>query len=158
VAARGGAFLSALLITIALFFSIVKADTTTPEFVSLKSSMINMRVGPGKEFPVSWTFIKVDLPMMLIAEFNEWKKVRFIDQTEGWIHKSMVTNRNTALVAVDYTILYRQDSTSHPIAKIEKNVIVKVIKTHQNWVKVAVGKIKGWVKKHDLWGVNIEQE
>lgn len=115
-----------------------------------------MRVGPGKEYPISWTFTRANTPLMLVSEFKEWKKVRFIDKTEGWIHQSMISSKNTAIVTPEYTILYRQDNESHPTAKVEKNVVVRVLKINLDWVKVEVYKIKGWIKKQDLWGVNEE--
>jgi SH3-like domain-containing protein len=123
-------------------------------FVSLKSSEINLRVGPGKEYPVSWTFLKARLPVMLIAEFNEWKKIKFIDETEGWVHQNMISRKNTAIVISPYTILYKYASDAQPIAKIEKDVIVMVMKKDKDWIKVEVNKIKGWIKKQDLWGIN----
>jgi SH3-like domain-containing protein len=135
----------------AAIFHCASADSS---FVSLKSAGINFRVGPGKEYPISWKFMRAHLPVMLIAEFDEWKKVKFFDRTEGWVHQNMVSRKNTALVVSQYTILYRYASESHPIAKIEKNVIVKVQKVDRDWIKVEVNKFKGWVKKKDLWGVN----
>jgi SH3-like domain-containing protein len=125
-------------------------------FVSLKSSEINLRVGPGKEYPISWTFMRANLPVMLMAEFNQWRKVKFIDNTEGWVHQNMISNKNTAIVTSEFTILYKNASESQPIAKIKKDVILKVAKKDENWIKVEVNKIKGWVKKQDLWGINEE--
>jgi SH3-like domain-containing protein len=91
---------------------------------------------------------------MLIAEFNEWRKIKFIDNTEGWVHQNMISPKNTAIVTSEHSILYRYASDSQPIAIIEKNVIVKIIKRDKDWVKVEVNKIKGWIRKKDLWGVN----
>ncbi|MDR2782172.1 MAG: hypothetical protein LBB21_07040 [Holosporaceae bacterium] len=124
--------------------------------MSLKSSEINLRVGPGKEYPISWTFMRANLPVMLMAEFNQWRKVKFIDNTEGWVHQNMISNKNTAIVTSEFTILYKNASESQPIAKIKKDVILKVAKKDENWIKVEVNKIKGWVKKQDLWGINEE--
>lgn len=132
----------------------VYAAAFTPAFVSLKSPEVNVRVGPGKEYPVSWTFMRANLPVILVAEFNQWRKVKFIDNTEGWVHQNMISRKNTAIVTSEHTILYRYASNSHPTAKLEKNVIVKVIKKDKDWVKAEVNKIKGWIKKEDLWGVN----
>ncbi|MBQ3564522.1 MAG: hypothetical protein IJA14_00050 [Alphaproteobacteria bacterium] len=126
------------------------------QFVSLKSSKINMRVGPGEEFPISWIFIKSGLPMMFIAEFQQWKKVKFLDNTEGWIHQNMISGKNTAIVTSDNALLYRSSSESFPIARVEKNVIAKVIKNEKDWIKVDINKIKGWMKSSDLWGINDE--
>ncbi|MCR5224768.1 MAG: hypothetical protein K6C34_01670 [Alphaproteobacteria bacterium] len=125
-------------------------------FVSLKSSEVNMRVGPGTEYPVSWVFLMPDLPMILVAEFNQWRKVRYVDGTEGWVHQNMLSRKNTAIVINDSALLYKYASKSQPIARVEKNVIVRILKKDNGWIKVETHKIKGWMKKEDLWGVNEE--
>jgi len=135
-------------------FAMIAFGETT--FVSLKSSEVNMRVGPGKEYPVNWILKKSRLPLMLIAEFGQWRKVRFIDQTEGWIHQNMVSRKNTAIVCREDAFLYKYESDSQPIARIEKNVVVSILKTTKDWVKIEVNKIKGWMKSKDLWGVSVE--
>ena len=40
------------------------------------------------------------------------------------------------------------------MAKVEKNVIVKMLKKDKDWIKVELNGIKGWMKKQDLWGIN----
>ncbi|MBQ7673394.1 MAG: hypothetical protein IJT36_02560 [Alphaproteobacteria bacterium] len=123
-------------------------------FVSLKSSEVNMRVGPGKEYPVSWVFMRANLPMQLMAEFDQWRKVRFIDGTVGWVHKNMISRKSSAIVTNEYAIMYRHASKTHPIAKIEKGVILRVIKRDGDFVKVDINNQKGWVEKGCLWGMN----
>ena len=61
-----------------LILCMIQGRADAAQFVSLKSSKINMRVGPGDEFPISWVFLRAGLPMMLIAEFQQWRKVRYL--------------------------------------------------------------------------------
>ena len=123
-------------------------------FVSLKSSEVNMRVGPGKEYPIAWVFMRANLPMLLMAEFDQWRKVKFIDGTVGWVHKNMVSRKSSAIVTENYAIMYRHASKKHPIAKMEKGVIVRILKRDGDFVKVDVNNQKGWVEKKFLWGIN----
>lgn len=123
-------------------------------FVSLKSSEVNMRVGPGKEYPIAWVFMRANLPMLLMAEFDQWRKVKFIDGTVGWVHKNMVSRKSSAIVTENYAIMYRHASKKHPIAKMEKGVIVHILKRDGDFVKVDANNQKGWVEKKFLWGIN----
>ncbi|MDR2724416.1 MAG: SH3 domain-containing protein [Holosporaceae bacterium] len=142
-----------ILTAVALFYTQSYADAFV--FVSLKSPQTNVRVGPGKEYPVSWVFMKSNLPVILLAEFNQWRKIKFLDGTEGWVHQNMISRKNTAIIVTSpYAVLYRYESNSQPMAKIEKNVIVKVLKKGNDWIKVEFNGIKGWIKKQDLWGIN----
>ncbi len=140
-----------------LSFLIFCAKVDAKQFISLKSSKVNMRVGPGDEFPVSWVFVRSGLPLMLMAEFQQWRKVKYLDGTEGWIHQNMLSGRNTAVVTKDVALLFKNNTESRPIARIEKNVLVKVLKVENTWIKVDINKFKGWMKNTDLWGVNEEK-
>lgn len=123
-------------------------------FVSLKSSEVNMRVGPGKEYPVSWVFMRANLPMLLMAEFDQWRKVKFVDGTVGWVHKNMISHKSSAIIIKEHAIMYRHASKKHPIAKIEKGVVLRVIKRDGDFVKVDINNQKGWIEKKYLWGMN----
>lgn len=126
----------------------------TDLFVSLKSSEVNMRVGPGKEYPIAWVFMRANLPMILMAEFDQWRKVKFIDGTVGWVHKNMISRKSSAIVTENYAIMYKHASKKHPIAKIEKGVVVRILKRDGDFVKADINNQKGWIEKKFLWGIN----
>lgn len=75
------------------------------------------------------------------------------DGTQGWIHQSTTSYKNTAIVVED-TLLYKTSSGTTPIARICKNVIVQCIKTEDGFAKVKVNGFKGWIDISKLWGVN----
>ena len=126
----------------------------TDLFVSLKSSEVNMRVGPGKEYPIAWVFMRANLPMILMAEFDQWRKVKFIDGTVGWVHKNLISRKSSAIVTENYAIMYKHASKKHPIAKIEKGVVVRILKRDGDFVKADINNQKGWIEKKFLWGIN----
>lgn len=128
-------------------------STTHARFISLKSSDVNVRVGPGREYPISWMLLRAGLPVMLLSEFLQWRKIQLPDGTQGWIHQSTTSYKNTAIVVED-TLLYKTSSGTTPIARICKNVIVQCIKTEDGFVKVKVNGFKGWIDISKLWGVN----
>ena len=70
-----------------------------PRFVSLKSGTVNMRVGPGREYRVEWQFTRSGTPVEIVAEFDNWRRVRDADGTEGWVYGALLTGRRTAIVA-----------------------------------------------------------
>lgn len=140
-----------LLGSLLIFFSI---NINAATYVSLKSSEVNLRVGPGKEYPVSWVLLRSGLPVMLVTEFDQWRKIQLSDGTEGWAHKSMLSAKNNAIVSSEYAILYKSASSAHPVAKLENGVIVRCLKIDGDWVKVEVNKIRGWLRHRNLWGVN----
>src|SRR5262245_46029631 len=47
-----------------------------PRFVSLKSDRVNLRQGPGTDYPTAWVFRRAGLPVEVIKEFESWRQVR----------------------------------------------------------------------------------
>src|SRR5262245_55806966 len=69
-----------------------------PRFVSLKSDRVNLRQGPGTDYPTAWVFRRAGLPVEVIKEFESWRQVRDAEGTTGWVLGSMLSGRRTALI------------------------------------------------------------
>ena len=70
-----------------------------PRFVTLKATKVNVRRGPSSDHEVAFVFQRKGLPVEIIAESENWRKIRDSEGTEGWILQSMLTGRRTAYVA-----------------------------------------------------------
>ena len=69
-----------------------------PRFVSLKSDRVNLRQGPGTEYPTAWVFRRAGLPVEVIKEFEGWRQVRDAEGTTGWVSGAMLSGRRTAVI------------------------------------------------------------
>src|SRR5580704_16912202 len=69
-----------------------------PRFVSLKTDRVNVRGGPDKDHDVAWIYTKVGLPVEITAEFENWRRIRDSDGTEGWVYHSLLSGKRTATV------------------------------------------------------------
>ena len=47
-----------------------------PRFVSLKAERVNVRRGPSSEHQIAWVFTKKGLPVEIVAEFEQWRRIR----------------------------------------------------------------------------------
>jgi SH3-like domain-containing protein len=122
--------------------------------VSLKSNEINQRVGPGPNYPIEWTYVKAGLPVEITAEFDNWRKIRDKDGTEGWVHQSMVCGKRHGIIQGTGTVIYAaSDLKSQPIARLEPGVMVEILKCRDDWCQVRIANYKGWVQSSHLWGV-----
>lgn len=63
--------LAGLLVATASF-----AGSSLPRFVSLRADEVNMRAGPGEQYPIEWVYQRSGLPLEVIAEFDHWRRVR----------------------------------------------------------------------------------
>ena len=130
-----------------------------PRFVSLKSSRVNLRVGPGRDYAVDWLYTKSGLPMEIIQEYDNWRRVRDADGTEGWVYQSLLSGRRTAIVAPwkrrakPMIVLYAERSTgARAVAKMEPGVIGTLHGCDGKWCDMTVDDHRGWVRQAQLWG------
>src|SRR4051812_36019985 len=68
-----------------------------PRFVTLKARKINLRVGPGQDYAVSWLYVKSGLPVEIVQEYDNWRRIRDADGTEGWVFHSMLSGERSAV-------------------------------------------------------------
>ena len=45
-----------------------------PRFVSLRAAEVNLRTGPGVQYPVEWIFQRESLPVEIIKEYRTWTR------------------------------------------------------------------------------------
>ena len=128
-----------------------------PRFISLRADEVNMRTGPGMQYPVEWVFHKKRLPVEVIAEFNTWRKIRDWQGTQGWVHQSVLGNRRTIIITKTVRTLRRKaDSKSTSVARAEPGVVGTLIECPggSGWCRVEIDGFEGWLRKVEFWGVN----
>ena len=125
-----------------------------PRFVTLKSNEVNMRVGPGREYPLSWVYKQKNLPLKVIAEFDVWRKVIDHEGTTGWVHSQLVTLKRYALIQSRLTKLHRKaDETSAVLAVADKGVLLELQICEPLWCRVASDDLRAYVRRDAIWGV-----
>ena len=132
-----------------------------PRYVSLKASRVNMRVGPGRDYKVDWMYTKRGLPLEILQEYDNWRKVRDPEGVEGWILHSLLSGARTAIVAPwkrhekeNHSALRKNPSpTGVTVARLEAGVLVKVSQCLDGWCKMSVKGIDGYIEQASLWGV-----
>ncbi len=146
----------ALAIMLALPGQAVARDDALPlpRFVSLKSSEVNLRTGPGTRYPIDWVYQRRALPVEITAEFDNWRRVRDSEGVVGWIHGSLLSGRRTALVAEQERIFRRAPKPGAPtVFRAGQGVLLDIISCDGAWCHVVQGEAKAWTLQNGLWGV-----
>jgi SH3-like domain-containing protein len=134
-----------------------------PRFVSLKSDRVNLRQGPGTEYPTSWVFRRAGLPVEIIKEFEGWREVRDAEGTTGWVASSLLSGRRTAVIlpwevrpgTTDpvRAVLRSDDSEgASAVAQVEAGVLANIISCDGRWCRISVGGFRGYIEQNKLWG------
>ena len=134
-----------------------------PRFVSLKSDRINLRAGPGTDYPISWVFKRAGLPVEVIKEFEGWRQVRDAEGVTGWVLQSFLSRRRTSLVSPwdvkadtpppQIPIRSDDSASASEVAILEAGVIADVHGCDGAWCEVSVDTYRGYIEQKKLWGV-----
>ena len=124
-----------------------------PRFAALRSSEVNLRAGPGSQYPVEWVFLRRSLPIEITAEYGNWRKVRDVDGSEGWVHKSLLTGRRSVLVTGAVRTLRRTPAAAAAaVARAEPGVVGHLLLCGGGWCRIEIDGHKGWLPQTDFWG------
>ena len=137
-----------------------KSGLPLPRFVSLKAGRVNMRVGPGRDYSVDWMFTKRGLPLEILQEYDNWRKVRDSDGAEGWILQTLLTGKRTALVSPwlkdeggMVELHSKPEAGSSVVARMEAGVLAEVTACVDGWCEIQARDWSGYAKQASLWGV-----
>lgn len=130
-----------------------------PRFVSLKSDKVNVRRGPSSDQAIVWVFSRAGLPVEVIAESENWRRVRDSEGADGWVFHSLLSGRRTVLISPwtkggESVPLYASRSTnSHAVASLQAGVLGNVTSCDGEWCQLSIDTYSGYVQQDKLWGV-----
>ena len=156
---RTPAILPAVFAAILLAASAASAQSNTqdrplPRFVSLKSHEVNARAGPGTRYPVKWKYVRLGLPVEIIAEYETWRKIRDWEGAESWVHSAMVTGKRRVMVTGKTRTLHRRaDEAAPAVVRLKPGIIAEIEDCGATWCRVEVRNYRGWLKRGDVWGL-----
>ena len=113
-----------------------------------------MRNGPGLNNLVLFKILKKGYPLLVIEKFENWYRVVDFNENKGWVSKTQLSNDAYVIMTKSSErILKFPNHDSKILAFAKMNFILKLEKCRKKWCKVTSDKIKGWVPKESLWGV-----
>ena len=147
-----------LLAALTLGAAALAADAPLPRFSSLRFDRVNVRVGPGLNFPVEWVLTRRGMPVEVIAEYESWRRIRDWQGTEGWVRENGLAGKRTAIVTGSVRLLYRAagDLTA-AVAQVEPGAIGQLLACEGEWCRLDFGGKRGYLKRGEFWGANPDE-
>ena len=139
-------------ISIFVFFPFYVFSNET--FLSLKKDKVNVRYGPGFEYPIKYIYKKINLPIKQIDKKENFRRIIDLKNNSGWIHVSQLKKVNSIIPKEDKILFSKPSNFSKPLAKIEKGRVLLLQNCIENWCKVKTESFKGWIKIGNTWGLN----
>jgi len=123
-------------------------------FLSLKKNKVNVRYGPGFEYPIKYIYKKINLPIKQIDKKENFRRIVDLKNNSGWIHVSQLKKANSIIAKKDKILFTKPTNFSKPLAKIKKGRVLLVQNCDNDWCKIKTANLKGWIKIENIWGIN----
>jgi len=125
-----------------------------PRFETLKFAMVNGRAGPSKEHPVLWEYQRKGLPLLVIKESENWRRVRDPSGTEVWVHARMLEDGRKAYVQTPTVLRADPGEEAAPVADLGRGVLVDLGFCDRGWCRVDARDFRGFAPQTALWGAD----
>ncbi len=128
-----------------------------PRFVSLKSDRVNVRSGPDKDQDVRWVYTRAGMPVEITAEFENWRRIRDWEGSEGWVYHSLLSGKRTGVVVPklkeELVPLYDSADAKSPLAaRLQGGVVGSIKSCDGTWCEFAGKDFDGWIQQDRIWG------
>jgi SH3-like domain-containing protein len=132
------------------------APPVVRRYVSLARSEVNMREGPSFDHKIKWVYHREGLPMLVVAQYDIWRRVQDSGGAVGWIQSSMLSAARTVVVTGEKPAPLR-DATrtdAHISAYMQPGVIARVQACKLRFCEIVTAGAVGWINKKYIWGVD----
>jgi SH3-like domain-containing protein len=126
-----------------------------PRYVSLKRDKVYARKGPGVDYPALWIYHAKGLPVQIVGETLDWRRV--CDPYGGavWVHRSMVDGRRSVQTLGPGTtpLLSAPRPDARVAGLVNPKALASLDRCAGDWCKVKIGGTGGWLQTSQVWGV-----
>ena len=135
-------------------------DKKPPYFASIQAKEARMRTGPGRNYPISWRYVRAGLPVKVVENFKEkgagaqWRKVEDPGGTQGWMQANLISETRTAMVMGDIAELRDSPRYAGKVNwRAAPGVVGRVSQCGRGWCYLDVKGRGGFVEVSHIWGV-----
>ncbi len=126
-----------------------------PRYLSLKFDKVNARAGPGDDHQVLWVYRARGLPVQIVAETREWRRICDPEGGVAWVHRRVIDGRQTALTLGPEPVALRRRPRAEAeiTAYVNPRSIAALDKCDKGWCRLSLEGVRGWTPETALWGV-----
>ncbi len=127
-----------------------------PRYVVLKFDDVNARAGPGDDHKLLWTYHAKGLPVQVIAETADWRRICDPDGSLSWVHKPGVDGRRAAmrLQATPLPLHTQPRDSAAIVAYLAPRAVADLDKCQKGWCRLRSGRVNGWAPAAEIWGAD----
>ncbi|PID76685.1 MAG: peptide-binding protein [Deltaproteobacteria bacterium] len=132
---------------------LLAASASAAEYKTVTKNKVNVRTGPSTKDPV-YMEVFPGYPLKVLSSNGEWVKVADYENDSGWVHSTLLSKCDTAIVNAKNTVNMRAEASTgaEVVATMERGVVLTKVSKKGDWTKVRhSGGTVGWVYNKLLW-------
>lgn len=144
-----------MLAALAVFVAPAQAqERDVPYWASIRASELNMRVGPSRDYKVSWVYRRPGLPVKVVRVMEGWRLIQDPGGEQGWVVARLLSPDRTAIVIGEKPLALRDAPGDSGILRwrAEPGVVGEIGDCGDGWCEFDVDGRSGWVRQDRLFG------
>ncbi|MFM8818968.1 MAG: SH3 domain-containing protein [Phenylobacterium sp.] len=127
-----------------------------PRYVTLKFGSVNARSGPGDDYPALWIYRVRGLPVQVIAESSEWRRICDPDRGVAWVHMRTTDGRRNVMRTAPGPLEVRSSprDEARTEALLQSRALATLQRCEAGWCRIKADGVTGWVRASGIWGVD----
>ncbi|MDD4004176.1 MAG: SH3 domain-containing protein [Elusimicrobiaceae bacterium] len=123
------------------------------ELLSVRTSAVNVRSGPGTRYPAQWKAWKFT-PLLVLERKGAWVHVRDFENVRGWVSAGTLVKTPTVTVkSAAARVRAAPKASSEVLWEVDREYSFKVLGKRKGWVHVSDDEgTEGWIAASLLWG------
>ena len=139
---------------------VTPSGMAVPRYVSTKFERVNARAGPGDDHRLLFVYRVRGLPLQVVAETSEWRRVCDPEGTLAWVHKRTTDGRRTVINTQSrpVALLKKPKLGWKPAAYLNPQALATLDRCQKGWCRVKASGASGWTPEGELWGTRDAQQ
>ena len=132
-----------------------------PRYVSLKFDVVNARSAPGDDSRLLWIYHAKGLPVQVVAETPEWRRICDPEHGLAWVHRRTTDGKRMVMRLQPQPLALR--AKADPGARVTAYLASRALADldrcdKQGWCKLKAGRAAGWAPASEVWGAADEPQ
>jgi SH3-like domain-containing protein len=125
-----------------------------PRYSSLRYDKVNGRAGPSLDYPIAWSYARLGLPVVIVRESQDWRKIQDPQGDEVWVHRRMLAGERTVITTDKGVMRRTAESRASPVVRFGAGAVLQLNRCNDAWCEVEAEGRKGFVLKTEVWGAD----
>ncbi len=130
-------------------------DATGLRYAVLKVAPVNARGGPGEDYKALWTFQAKGVPLQVVEQSEDWRRVCDPEGGLGWVRaRALLEGRRRVMrmTASDLPMRRAPSAEAKTSAVLAARATAELLSCKAGWCRISVDHATGWVRADDVWG------